>query len=113
MAEHLEHKEEGIKEFPVPVDNNSLYINYHWCKGCSICVEFCPKDVFDYSVIGQPVVTRPESCNLCMICVHRCPDFSIAVGASGQILPERKKTPVLNHVDKGGKKEEWVRYPWW
>ena len=108
MARRLDVKEEGYREFPIPKDGKSLYINYGWCKGCSICIEFCPKDVFDYSVLGQPVVARPEACTLCMICVHRCPDFSIVIEASGQIVRERREKPIVVHMDKGGREDWWT-----
>lgn len=49
-----------------------------WCKGCGICVEFCPKKVLDLdNVKGKAVVARPEGCIQCGQCELRCPDFAI------------------------------------
>lgn len=51
-------------------------INSAWCKGCAICVEFCPKKVFEMKD-GKAVVARPADCVLCGLCQLRCPDFAI------------------------------------
>lgn len=47
-----------------------------WCKGCRICVEYCPKKVFEMKE-GKAVAVRPEDCILCGLCQLRCPDFAI------------------------------------
>ena len=50
----------------------------NWCKGCGICVEFCPKGVLEYdSAKGKALVANPENCIQCGICELRCPDFAI------------------------------------
>lgn len=54
-------------------------IKPEWCKACGICVEFCPKKVFDADEEGRPVVSRPEACSLCLICEQLCPDFAARV----------------------------------
>ncbi len=77
--QHLKLKEGGRVEFPISKDDKSIYINYDWCKGCGICIHFCPKEVFDASALEQPVPTRIEDCTQCMICVHGCPDFAIVI----------------------------------
>lgn len=78
----LKIREEGAVEYPTGKDNQSIYVNYSWCKGCIICISFCPKEVYDITALGQPVPTRIESCTRCMICVQRCPDFAICITAS-------------------------------
>jgi len=47
-----------------------------WCKGCKICVEYCPKKLFEMRE-GKAVAVRPEDCILCGLCQLRCPDFAI------------------------------------
>ncbi len=50
-----------------------------WCKGCGLCVGFCPRDVFAMGKDERPAVIRPERCTLCRLCEALCPDFAIAV----------------------------------
>lgn len=49
-----------------------------WCKGCGICVAFCPKGglVID-PVTEKSVLAHPELCIQCGQCELRCPDFAI------------------------------------
>lgn len=58
-----------------PID---IQINDAWCKGCAICVEFCPKDVLMMQN-GLARVKDLEACNACGLCELRCPDFAIVV----------------------------------
>ena len=53
---------------------------HHWCKGCGLCVAFCPQHVFDEDEEGHPVVARPDACNACLWCYLHCPDFAVTVG---------------------------------
>jgi 2-oxoglutarate ferredoxin oxidoreductase subunit delta len=55
-----------------------IKINAAWCKGCSICVAFCPTQTLAMKE-GKVVVAHLEKCNACMFCELRCPDFAIAV----------------------------------
>jgi len=55
-----------------------ITVNIEWCKGCEICVAFCPKDVLEMEG-GKVKVARPDDCNKCMLCELRCPDFAITV----------------------------------
>jgi 2-oxoglutarate ferredoxin oxidoreductase subunit delta len=55
-----------------------IRVNVEWCKGCEICVAFCPKNVLEMAG-GVVTVARPEDCNRCMLCELRCPDFAISV----------------------------------
>jgi len=56
-----------------------IEINEQWCKGCGICVEFCPKKVLAMNPRGKPEVIDLESCTKCQLCDLRCPDFAITV----------------------------------
>ena len=47
-----------------------------WCKGCGICVAFCPKEVLAVEK-EKIVVKNPENCILCGLCELRCPDYAI------------------------------------
>jgi 2-oxoglutarate ferredoxin oxidoreductase subunit delta len=53
-----------------------VVVNKEWCKGCGICVAFCPKKVLD--LVDDVVdIARPEDCIKCGQCELRCPDFAI------------------------------------
>jgi 2-oxoglutarate ferredoxin oxidoreductase subunit delta len=50
-----------------------------WCKGCGICVEFCPGRVLELSDQGKATVVREQDCIRCGFCELHCPDFAIVV----------------------------------
>jgi 2-oxoglutarate ferredoxin oxidoreductase subunit delta len=50
-----------------------------WCKGCGICVAFCPAGALSLNDIGEPEISKPELCTGCTWCEIRCPDFSVQV----------------------------------
>ncbi len=62
--------------------NLELKINKNWCKGCGICVAFCPKNVLTL-VEDKITIANPEDCIKCGLCELRCPDFAIYLG--GQV----------------------------
>ena len=80
-----------VKEKQIPLE---MAVNYDWCKGCGICISFCPKDCFDISSIGQPLMNRLAVCTKCMQCVFRCPDYCITIvetaNAPEEAVCERK-----------------------
>lgn len=55
-----------------------LKINEAWCKGCGICVAFCPKNVLKMED-GVVKLVDPEGCILCGICEQHCPDYAIYI----------------------------------
>jgi 2-oxoglutarate ferredoxin oxidoreductase subunit delta len=63
----------------------TIRLNRKWCKGCYICLEVCPKKVFEKSPEVsekgfQPVlVAHPELCTRCLQCEMLCPDLAISV----------------------------------
>ena len=54
-------------------------INRDWCKGCGICVHFCPKKVLELDDGDKAFAKRPEDCICCKLCEFRCPDLAIEV----------------------------------
>ena len=56
-----------------------LFINEKRCKGCEICVSFCPKKVLAVNVLGKVEAVRSEECIACGQCELRCPDYAILV----------------------------------
>lgn len=71
-------------------------INEKWCKGCGICVSFCPSGALAVNEEGRVTLIRPEKCNRCGLCEDLCPDYALTVpgraqngksGAGGFVLP--------------------------
>jgi 2-oxoglutarate ferredoxin oxidoreductase subunit delta len=54
-------------------------IDRDWCKGCGICVHFCPRQVLELDEERKAFAKRPESCICCALCEMRCPDLAIEV----------------------------------
>ncbi len=65
-----------------------LVINREWCKGCGICVSFCPKHVLELNPEDKAIAARPEDCICCKLCEIRCPDLAIALFEAGEKQPE-------------------------
>ncbi len=61
-----------------------VHIYPDWCKGCGICVSFCPAGVFAMGPHGKAVVVREEMCVDCGFCELHCPDFAVSVTPRGQ-----------------------------
>ena len=55
------------------------HINRHWCKGCGICVELCPKKVLELDDKDKVRAVRPQDCICCRLCELRCPDLAIEI----------------------------------
>jgi len=51
----------------------------NWCKGCNLCVEFCPTDVLEQGDDGRVIVAHPNRCTACRWCERHCPDFAIFI----------------------------------
>jgi 2-oxoglutarate ferredoxin oxidoreductase subunit delta len=50
-----------------------------WCKGCGLCIAFCPQGVFEASSQGRPLIAYPQKCTACHWCDNHCPDMAITV----------------------------------
>jgi len=57
----------------------ALIITQKFCKGCNICVTFCPKKVLELDELGKIYEKEPDKCIACGQCELRCPDFVIKV----------------------------------
>jgi len=59
--------------------DKKLTLKVEWCKGCGICVEFCPKKVLELKD-GKVRIKDIDSCITCGQCELRCPDYAIYLG---------------------------------
>lgn len=59
--------------------NSEISIKMPRCKGCGICVAFCPKQVLGLDDLGKVQVLNPDACIGCGQCELRCPDYAIFV----------------------------------
>ncbi|GAB6906688.1 4Fe-4S cluster domain protein associated with 2-oxoglutarate synthase [Desulfosarcina cetonica] len=66
-------------------------INRDWCKGCGICVAFCPKKVLELDAQEKAVAVRLEDCIACRLCELRCPDLAIEVEVEAGTTDEGRK----------------------
>ena len=70
-----------------------IFIIDERCKGCSFCIEFCPKKVFEESKrtnaagIHPPRVKDSSLCVGCGVCEDICPDFAVFLIDKEQIHP--------------------------
>ncbi len=58
-----------------------LVVEKEFCKGCGICVAFCPKDVLILEK-GKVKVENLDACIQCGQCELRCPDYAIYLGGN-------------------------------
>lgn len=54
-----------------------VVINREWCKGCNICVAFCPNEVLTLDDDEKACWSHREKCKRCGLCEMRCPDIAI------------------------------------
>lgn len=73
----------------------TVEIDQNRCKGCSLCVVFCPQhtlriDEDHLNARGyHPVVLAEENCTGCAVCALVCPDVCITVYREA---PKRQRT---------------------
>lgn len=56
-----------------------IFLKSERCKGCGICVAFCPKKVLAIDALGHCSIVNPDDCIACGQCELRCPDYAIFV----------------------------------
>ena len=62
-----------------------IEIDEELCKGCGLCIMFCPQKVLEPSEelnrkgVFPPRVVDIDKCVKCHLCEFICPDFSISV----------------------------------
>ena len=61
------------------ISYEKLVLKPEWCKGCGICVAFCPTKTLTLTNEKIDVVDI-DRCIQCGQCELRCPDYAIYVG---------------------------------
>mgnify|MGYP000852728266 FL=1 len=56
--------------------NEKIVTNPAWCKGCGICVAFCPVKALALKN-GKVAMVDVDKCTQCGMCELRCPDYAI------------------------------------
>lgn len=62
-----------------------IVVNIERCKGCALCVHFCPRqlihlsDEFNSKGHHPAAFQESEECRGCTICAMMCPDVAIEV----------------------------------
>ena len=70
-----------------------IFIIDERCKGCSFCIEFCPRDVLELSSkvnqigVHPPRVKDSLLCVGCAVCEDICPDFAIYLIDKVEVQP--------------------------
>jgi 2-oxoglutarate ferredoxin oxidoreductase subunit delta len=66
------------------------------CKGCTYCIEFCPRKVFEQGKklnqigIHPPRIKDSSLCVGCGVCEEICPDFAIFLVDKESSLKDKK-----------------------
>ena len=80
----------GVKTWRTPLDldrikvpRGKIHVITERCKGCGMCVEYCPREVLEmseeFNVKGYhpPRVQNEDACVACGLCEMLCPEFAI------------------------------------
>lgn len=66
-----------------------ITIDSERCKGCALCVDFCPHSLIQ---LGEELnakgyhpakITKPHACIGCAACARMCPDLAIEIIKEG------------------------------
>lgn len=75
-----ERKKSQVEEEIFKNEKGTIHIIPARCKGCRICIEFCPAHVLALDKKRLiATVSAMEKCIACGLCELRCPDFAIFI----------------------------------
>jgi Formate hydrogenlyase subunit 6/NADH:ubiquinone oxidoreductase 23 kD subunit (chain I) len=67
----------------------AVQVKERWCKGCGICVAFCPKQALVME-LGK-ARNLSDRCIVCGMCELYCPDLAIVVDKSKKPVRAKKE----------------------
>lgn len=100
-----------------------IKIDQEKCKGCDLCINLCPKEVFkETEDIGSKgfklrEVTTPENCSNCGLCNYFCPEGAIVLNGESLLdefwkkVFEEKEIAKKQNLPRGGWREVKTHYP--
>ncbi|MFW9929201.1 MAG: ferredoxin family protein [Candidatus Thorarchaeota archaeon] len=92
--QHLERKPlfKPLTVKEITKESTIIKIIQNQCKGCELCVEFCPEtilamgDELNTKSYHYPYVieSKNDECSQCRLCERICPDLAIFLADNGQ-----------------------------
>ncbi|MFZ2633554.1 MAG: 4Fe-4S dicluster domain-containing protein [Desulfosalsimonadaceae bacterium] len=78
----MKYWREPLDTGEIDVVRGKVYIIKDRCKGCGYCIEFCPREVLEFSKEFNkkgyhPPVVKSDGCLNCHYCELLCPEFAI------------------------------------
>jgi 2-oxoglutarate ferredoxin oxidoreductase subunit delta len=83
MPERIRHPPLDKEKMQKP--ETEIHLIKDQCKGCSYCIEYCPRKVLEESDeinargVHPPKIVDGDKCINCGFCTAVCPDFAIFV----------------------------------
>jgi 2-oxoglutarate ferredoxin oxidoreductase subunit delta len=80
---HRAVRRQPIIAKPPDLPRGTVYVIADECKGCGLCIDFCPRSVLEFSADTNakgyhfPLVTGQGECAGCQLCTLICSDFAI------------------------------------
>ncbi len=82
-----------------------IEVNEDYCKGCNLCIMFCPRKALEESEElnkkgVHPPVEVEDRCVNCRLCELICPDFAITVTTDDEqdMIRSKKKKVTCDEV---------------
>ena len=91
----MTYRRQPLDRDRIKIKHGIVHIIEERCKGCGICVEFCPRNLLAMSERTNskgyhiPKVVDDRSCINCGLCALLCPDFAIFVEDGGERSPDK------------------------